>query len=189
MKYRRIVISGNCGYEVSGLTLLLQQEGLNVRLLQEVELQSGDVLLMALSDEPLLNWWRLLTDFSASDDSNRCQTIVLVPGKLGNIQDMFARIQIIDGTLPPLELKKKIVEQIKVKRDVLGSSVYERLCLSRIRMHYEASRRPSEIKNQKRYYNCRLRLRSLMGVPHMHILIVIAPGYSASALLSIQRLL
>lgn len=189
MKHRRIVISGNCGYEVSGLTLLLQQEGLNVRLLQEVELQSGDVLLMALSDEPLLNWWRLLTDFSASDDSNRCQTIALVPGKLGNIQDMFARIQIIDGTLPPPELKKKIVEQIKVKRDVLGSRVYERLCLSRIRMHYEASRRPSEMKNQKRYYNCRLRLRSLMGVPHMHILIVIAPGYSASALLSIQRLL
>lgn len=189
MNHRRIVISGNCGYEVSGLTLLLQQEGLNVRLLQEVELQSGDVLLMALSDEPLLNWWRLLTDFSASDVSNRCQTIVLVPGKLGNIQDMFARIQIIDGTLPPPELKKKIVEQIKVKRDVLGSRVYERLCLSRIRMHYEASRRPSEMKNQKRYYNCRLRLRSLMGVPHIHILIVIAPGYSASALLSIQRLL
>lgn len=189
MKHRRIVISGNGWYEVLGLTFLLQEDGYNVRLLKEVKLQSADILLMALSDDPLLNWWRLMTDFNASADSNRCQTIVLVPGKLGNIQDMFARIQIIDGTLPPADLKKKIIEQIKMKRDVLGSRVYERLCLSRIRMHYEASRRPLEIKNQKRYYNCRLRLRSLMGVPHMHILIVIAPGYSASALLSIQRLL
>lgn len=104
---------------------------------------------MALSDEPLLNWWRLLTDFSASADSNRCQTIVLVPDRLGNIQDIFARIQIIDGTLPPEELKKKIIEQIKLKRDVLGSRVYERLCLSRARLHHEVSCRPSKHKNQK----------------------------------------
>ncbi|EPD6681746.1 hypothetical protein ACSDH9_000476 [Cronobacter sakazakii] len=152
-----------------------------------MQLKLGDVLLIALSDEPLLNWWRLLADFSTSEDSNRCQTIVLVPDKLGNIQGMFARIQIINGTLPPTELKKKIVEQIRLKRDVLSSRVYERLCLSRFRMHYEVSRRPPEIKNQKRYYYCRLRLCSLMGVSHMHILFVIAPGYSASALLSIQR--
>lgn len=129
-------------YEVTGLARLLDADGYNVSLRQEVELKSEDILLIALSAEPLLNWWRLLTNFSLSEDAHQCHTLILVPSLLGNIQEMFARTQVIDGTLPVAELKKKIVEQIKMKRDVMGSRAYERLCMSRVRLLREVSYRP-----------------------------------------------
>ncbi|ELT6908074.1 hypothetical protein Q6P28_004660 [Salmonella enterica] len=130
MKHRRIVISGDCLYEVIGLAMLLDAEGYDVSLRREVELKSEDVLLIALSAEPLLNWLSLLTEFFRTEDMHRGHTLILVPSLLRNIQKMFSRIQIIDGTLPVAELKKNIIEQIKVKRDVLVSRAYERLCLS-----------------------------------------------------------
>ncbi|EGT0678564.1 hypothetical protein JAF86_004390 [Citrobacter braakii] len=189
MTQQRIIINGSGIYEVSGLAELMKAEGYDVRFREDTEPTAEDILIMALSDAPLLNWWEAVSAFFRSNDAHRCQTLFLVPEPLGNIQKLFATVHIIDGSLPPTALKESIKTKVRVKLNVVSPSLHQRQYLARVKLSHRVSRRPlwnntSEKKELKRYYNDRRRLLSITGMPNKHVMSVMAPSISVSSLMA-----
>lgn len=110
MIQQRIIIDGFCEYEMLGLSALLKAENYDVRLRKETEPTKGDILIIALSAVPLLNWLSLFSVFRASDDVRYCRTIFLVPGQVKEMQRLFSTINIVDGSLPLAVLKDRIIK-------------------------------------------------------------------------------
>ncbi|MED8104295.1 hypothetical protein Q5512_25800 [Escherichia coli] len=189
MIQQRIIIDGFCEYEMLGLSALLKAENYDVRLRKESEPTKGDILIIALSAVPLLNWLSLFSMFRASDDVRYCRTIFLVPGQVKKMQRLFSAINIVDGSLPLVGLKDSIIKTAGGGRDeaLTPFYIYKKECMDRISFLQKLSRKPSENKDRKHYY-WRSRLCSLMGVPNAHILSVIAPTCTTSFLMNIHEL-
>lgn len=189
MIQQRIIIDGFCEYEIQGLSALLKAENYDVRLRKETEATKGDILIIALSAVPLLNWLFLFSMFSASDDVRYCRTIFLVPGQLKKMQRLFTTINIVDGSLPLAVLKDSIIKTAGGERDEAATSfgIYKKECMNRIVFFQKLSRKPSANKDRKHYY-WRSRLCSLMGVPNFHILSIIAPNCTHSFLMNIHEM-
>lgn len=175
MTNKRIITSGSCWYEVSGLERLLKDEGYEIRALKDVAPSRNDVLLIALSAEPVLSWGRFLSALVFIRRRYRCQTIVLVPGRLKNIHHLFGAIQMVDGSCSFSELRKCLTELISGKQKALKPISRQHTDHSRVKLISEAFRRPYGKKERNRYYYSRARLVGLTGMPHMHMLTVFSP--------------
>ncbi|HAW4122236.1 TPA: hypothetical protein JLV25_004847 [Escherichia coli] len=189
MIQQRIIIDGFCEYEMLGLSALLKAENYDVRLRKETEPTKGDILIIALSAVPLLNWLSLFSVFRASDDVRYCRTIFLVPGQVKEMQRLFSTINIVDGSLPLAVLKDRIIKTAGGGWDEAPTPfyIYKKECMDRISFLQKLSRKPSANKDRKHYY-WRSRLCSLMGVQNVHILSVIAPTCTTSFLMNIHEM-
>lgn len=182
MTKKRIIISGSCWYEVSGLESVLKGEEYEIQALKDVTPSPSDVLLIALSAEPMLNWGRFLSALVFIRGRYRCQTIALVPGRLKNIHYLFRSIQTVDGSCSISELKKCLIGLISEKQQPMTSITRKQTCYNRVKFMYEAFRRPYGKKERNRYYYSRAKLVELTGMPNMHMLTVISPVRSGTGL-------
>ncbi|WP_215229858.1 hypothetical protein [Escherichia coli] len=187
MRQQRIIIDGFCEYEMLGLGTLLKAENYDVKFRKETEPTKGDILIIAMSAMPLLNWLSLFSMFRASDDVRYCRTICLVPKQLKEIQRLFATINIIDGSRPWAVLKDSIIKTAGVERNETSTPfyIYKKECMDRISFLQKLSRKPLATKDQK-YYYWRSRLCTLMGIQNVHILSVIIPTCTTSFLMNIH---
>ena len=166
---------------------MLKGEEYEILALKDVAPSPSDVLLIALSAEPVLNWGRFLSALVFIRERYRCQTIALVPGRLKNIHYLFRSIQTVDGSCSISELKKCLIGLISENQQSMTSVTRQQTCYSRVEFMSEAFRRPYGKKERNRYYYSRARLVELTGMPNMHMLTVILPVRSGTDLTDVWR--
>ena len=138
----------------------------------------GDILIIALIAVPLLNSVVFILNVQGHPMMYATAgQYFWFPGQLKEMQRLFSTINIVDGSLPLAALKDSIIKQQERGRMEASTPfwIYKKEYMDRISFLQKLSRKPSANKERKHYY-WRSRLCSLMGVPNVHILSVIAPS-------------
>ncbi|EDM9065134.1 hypothetical protein AHU16_22510 [Salmonella enterica subsp. enterica serovar Give] len=115
MHYRkRILLIGNCEYELLGLSRLLVSMGYAVT---RSDVTSGrreyDLVLVALSAEPLAGWGRHLQGIRKLYTANPVPVVVLVPSRLKGMRLLRGTAHVISGCYSLSRLRTMLQQVFK----------------------------------------------------------------------------
>lgn len=110
---KRILLTGNCEYELLGLSHLLAGMGYAVVRPEMSPPGAYDLALVALSAEPLAGWGRHLQDIRMLHAASPVPMVVLVPSRLQEMRLLRGTAQVISGRDSLLRLRDMLRQALK----------------------------------------------------------------------------
>lgn len=175
------VLSGTCYYELLGLKEFFLSMREQVVVYDDGhEIKKDDVLVFALSNEPLLGWGRHINRIRNYHGKLPCSIIVIVPPKLRTVKILHEFCATIPGGLTGLET----VELLQLFRNSSFSngikhffpiallSVKQREILNQVAFRCSKNLPLRNGWKKNEYYHCS-KLLSVLGVDNLHMLSVI----------------
>lgn len=175
---RRIVMTGSCEYEMRGLELMLAGEGFRTARLQNEEPGERDLLVLALSAEPLLHWGRHLSRLRKLRAVYRCRILVLVPALLHRLRLPGDLIFVCSGRSSHAVLRSAIYLALAAPWGKLSVRHVPEVTQHEIRSYL--LRRllcngNAGSEGRRRDYYQRSRMVSVSGLPNVHVMMVAGP--------------
>ncbi|EHD9149688.1 hypothetical protein JOV02_004276 [Salmonella enterica] len=168
---KRILLIGNCEYELLGLSHLLAGMGYAV-MRPEMSLPGVyDLALVALSAEPLAGWGRHLQGIRMLHAANPVPMVILVPSRLKEIRLLRGTAQVISGRdyLPRLRVMLWLAFKGICGPENSGelTELRKRTLIS---LRNAISRNASLKAVSRKDYYLRARLVEYVGVENLHVL-------------------
>ncbi|EAP9184582.1 hypothetical protein G3C57_004326 [Salmonella enterica] len=110
---KRILLTGNCEYELLGLSHLLAGMGYAVVRPEMSPPGAYDLALVALSAEPLVGWGRHLQGIRMLHAASPVPMVVLVPSRLQEMRLLRGTAQVISGRDSLLRLRDMLRQALK----------------------------------------------------------------------------
>ncbi|ECG4880235.1 hypothetical protein E0V57_16990, partial [Salmonella enterica subsp. enterica serovar Schwarzengrund] len=110
---KRILLTGNCEYELLGLSHLLAGMGYAVVRPEMSPPGAYDLALVALSAEPLAGWGRHLQDIRMLHAASPVPMVVLVPSRLQEMRLLRGTAQVISGRDSLLRLRDMLRQALE----------------------------------------------------------------------------
>ncbi|EBL8264643.1 hypothetical protein DLA27_25190 [Salmonella enterica] len=171
---KRILLIGNCEYELLGLSHLLVCMGYAVvRPAVSSGRKEYDLVLVALSAEPLAGWGRHLQGVRKLYATNPVSMVLLVPSRLKGMKLLRGTAQVISGRYSLSRLRTLLRQVFKGLPDPEQPgelTLHQKKALMSLRMAI-SSNASLKATSHKDYY-LRSRLAEHVGVENLHVLCV-----------------
>ncbi|STE53107.1 Uncharacterised protein [Edwardsiella tarda] len=172
---KRILLIGNCEYELLGLSHLLVCMGYAVVRRPNVSLgrKGYDLTLVALSAELLAGWGRHLQRVRKLYAANPVPMVLLVPSRLKGMTLLRGTAQVINGRYNLSKLRTMLQQAFKGASDPEPAgelTCHQKKALMSLRMAINCNA-SQEVTPHKDYY-LRSRLVEHVGVKNLHVLCV-----------------
>ncbi|WP_426347884.1 hypothetical protein [Cronobacter universalis] len=173
----KLVVWGKCDFETTGIEYLLTAEGYRVGRWSMAPPSSQDILLVALSAEPLLNWGRNLKTIEAMQKIAPCRgIIILVPTQLRELKAPVPYIRFVDGCKNIeclMSSINKIICEMNNGFQVSCASLFSsRQSRYLIKMKKNITQNRKSLVNNKNEYYHLSRLVKISGMPNRHVILV-----------------
>lgn len=175
---RTVLLVGTCKYELIGFESLLVECNFIVEKAMELDnnlCQRFDMVVIALSSEPLLKWGRFISVIESYHQVSPTRLIIFAPKKICDLKLLTPIALTFNGREKLPDLKNLITllskdnpcRSIKVK----GLSAIQRRELVRLKLMASGYVK-HRIKQTKLTYYHRSRIAGLLGVDNLHVLFV-----------------
>ncbi|ECG8516336.1 hypothetical protein DLR11_21150 [Salmonella enterica subsp. salamae] len=168
---KRILLIGNCEYELLGLSCLLASMGYAVARPDMLPYRGHDFVLVALSAEPLAGWGRHLQEIKALYAASPAPMVVLVPARLKEMRLLRGTAQVISGRDSLLRLRDMLRQALKGRAGPESTGELTDLRKRTLISLCTAITRNASLKatSRKDYY-LRACLVEYAGVENLHVL-------------------
>lgn len=174
---RKIILTGTCRYELTGLWHLLSAQGDDVYCMSLEELNAPDgwgLVIVALSAEPVAGWGRNLPRIFKLKDEMSCEMVVLVPERLKGLQILEGVCRVYSGREGLQRLKSRF--SLKSDRGAVQSGWFslrpgQRRALKRLSERGRNSPLNLKVGERKLYYH-HARLAEDVGVRNFSMLLM-----------------
>ncbi|EAB4961047.1 hypothetical protein HQS73_003649 [Salmonella enterica] len=170
---KRVLLTGNCEYELLGLTSLLTSMDYEVQRPKMPDAGTYDLVLVALSAELLAGWGRHIQGIRMLHAGNPVPMVVLVPSKLQGMHLLKGTAQVINGrySLTQLRTMLRLAFEKQSRTEQSGKLTrHQKKALMSLRLiiSSNASRKASSHKD----YYLRACLVEHVGMDSLHVLCV-----------------
>lgn len=191
--FRKVVVIGRDGFEVTGIAHMLHQAGVRVCRGCNMTSGPGDLLVVAVSSTTLLGWWRNIAMLQTLRNAGAYQMVAVVPPYM---VDVVSRLQICHCINGKGGLERVRATLLNVVRDWEFSNkatVARRKCGHNPRYNtcYISHRRLCSMENvltehdvrlTKSQYSNRYHALSLLGFDSVTLFRVVAAGWNTQFL-------
>ncbi|KAF6590702.1 hypothetical protein G9G39_21465 [Cronobacter sp. EKM101R] len=176
---KTVLLVGSCEYELIGFESLLVECDFIVEKAKDLDnnlRQRFDMVVIALSSEPLLKWGRFISVIANYHQAPPAKLIIFTPEKLCNLKLLTPIALVFNGRRKIPDLKSLITSisknnpcpPIKVK----GLSAIQRRELVRLKLIASGYVKQRTTQTKLTYYH-RFRIANLLGVDNLHVLFVV----------------